>query len=424
MLTEKKIEALKPGESEKKIPMGVEGLSLLIAPTGGKLWRFRYRFDGKDQLISLGRWPEISGEEALRRHLEARKQVAHGINPSAQRKAEKDAVRHDLKSVCEAWLTKFYPHQSKNKARIVSRLTNYIYPTLGGRPMKSITTAEVLKCLEVIADSGRKDTAFRCMGELSRIWKWAVGRDLAAKNIIEGLEGQLPDPERRKLPGLTDPVKVGKLLRDIDGYRGQPETRMCLQLMPYLAQRPTELRESVWEEFDLKGALWRIPAKRMKMDKTKRPDHLVPLPTQVVALLRKLQVLSGSTGLLFPGKQRRNEYERNRPISDGTVNKALRKMGYDTFNEHCGHGFRTTFSTLAREEGENFWSKEAQLSHAVPGVAGKYDEATEIKARRPMMQRWANYLDKLRTLPEDSHGRSATQAAMKSSMSDSSQRIA
>ncbi len=420
MLTDAAIKTIKIGTSPKKVPdIKGRGLYLLVTPEGGKLWRYRFTFEGREQTLPLGKWPDVLVEIARERLQAARTQVALGINPCAVKRAKKQSS--DLKTVTELWLAMFYPTMSDNRARIVARLTNYIYPTLGARPMASIEAKEVLACLEVMVEVGRVDAAHRCLGELLRIWTWACLKDYAKINVIAFLKGQLPSAKRRKFPGLTDPARVGKLLRDIDTYRGQPETRACLQLLPYVATRPSEFREAVWEEFDLANAIWRIPAERMK----ERRAHAVPLPRQVIVRLRKLQVLSGTSGYLFPGKQRRNQYARNRPISDGTINKALRQLGYNTFTEQSGHGFRTTFSTMTREElGENFFSKEAQLSHATGGVAGKYDEATELKARRPMMQRWADYLDKLRTLPEGSHSRPAMQADMNSSMSDSSQRTA
>lgn len=395
MLTEKIINAAKHGKSDYKLPdIPGRGLSLLVAATGGKLWRFRYQIDGKEKMMSLGKWPDVTLEMARDRLQVARRKVADGVDPCAEKKQERQVSKSDLRTVTELWLAQFYPERSDNKDRIVSRLTNYIYPLLGGRPMGKITAQDLLACLEVIVTAGRVDTAHRALGELTRIWTWACLKGFATVNVASFLEGQLPAAQRRKFPGITDPVKFGKLLRDIDTYRGQAETILCLRLMPYLAQRPTELREAVWEEFDLEDAIWRIPEDRMKESK----KHAVPLPTQVVKLLRQLQVLSGTSGLLFPGRQRRNEYERDKPISDGTINRALRSLGYDTYRVQCAHGFRTSFSTMARDElSVNFFTKEAHLSHATGGVAGAYDEATEINARRAMIQKWADYLDKLRS---------------------------
>jgi len=225
---------------------------LLVTPTGSKLWRYRFTFDSREQNLALGKWPDVTLEMARGRLQTARTQVAEGINPCALRRAAKRVPRAELIKVSKMWLALFYPKQNDTKARIESRLAQYIYPTLGTRPMTDIVAQDVLGCLEVIIETGRVDTAHRCLGELLRIWTWACLKGYAKANVVAFLKGQLPPAKRRKFPGLTDPARVGRLLRDIDTYRGQPETRACLQLMPYLAQRPTEFREAVWEEFDLR----------------------------------------------------------------------------------------------------------------------------------------------------------------------------
>ena len=513
-LTDKAIRTLKPGKHSDG-----HGLTLLVTDTG-KLWRYRFQFliDGKRkaQELPIGKWPVVLGEEARSRCLDARRKVDKGINPCAEKRAAKQAAKAEsaglFQAVCELWLDRFYPARDANRQRIESWLGTYFYPSLAKRPMSRIENTDVNTCLDGLVLAGKLDTAHRAFRVLAKVWPWAVGRGLAARDSMLDLAGQLPPPIRDKFPGLIDPLEVGQLLRAIDAYPSRkPQVRICMQLMPYFALRPSELREATWAEFDLPNAVWHIPAKRMKVGKKVRPPHAVPIPTQALALLRTLSLLSETvevpheieaqiltlraqghgknkiarlvgvgdatvqkllkdspplpagkvynqwtkdnphptvpldyhnvehitalrqpTGYLFPSREHRNVLSVNQPFSDATVNKALRALGYCTNNKctceklhHTGHGWRTTFSTLMTDElGEDFFAIERSLAHGTPGVAGDYKEATMLKARRPMMQRWADYLDKLRTLPVDSQRRPATHADMNSSMSDSSQRTA
>lgn len=430
MLTENGIKALKHGKSDVLVADG-RGLSLLVKAqsnhgTPSKLWRYRYKFDGRPCLMSLGSWPDVSLKMARDRLQINRTLVADGVNPTSVRKEEKALPKAMLAAAAEEWIGKFGGNEV-NAARIRARFSTYILPSLGNKLMRSITKEMMTPPLEALISTGHTDAAHRCRRELKRLWHWAIFKNYADVNIIAAFDGQLKSHKSKKHPGFTKPADVGKLLLAIDGY-GQGtaqslaaslhESTFYLKIMPYLGQRPSELRLAKWDEIDFDTATWRVPFTRMKEEKEEERDHLVPLPTQVLKLLTQLQVFSGDEGYLFKG------INRDQPISDGTANKALRLLGYNTRTQHCAHGFRSTMSSLLSDMGENFQAKEAQLAHNVGGVAGVYDEAKRLDQRRPMMQRYADFLDGLRAAAKGTpHSRPSTVARMKSSMSDSSQRV-
>ena len=405
----------KPKLKQYKIPVE-KGLFLLVMPNGSKLWRFRYKWAGKEHLLALGPFPVIDLDEALGKWLAARKQITHKINPAQVRREEKVEAGNTFRAVCEEFLATFFPNDVGKGPSIRSRLVRYVYPTQGDRQYKDVTSEDLLKCLNGILATNATAAAHACRKNLKRIGKWACAMKYAQSNQAEFLDGLMKPHKEKKFPGLTNPIEVGQLLRAIDGYRGtQPETLYLLKLMPYLFQRPSELRKAKWSQFNLAAGEWLLPLGVMKS----RRNHIVPLPTQAIALLEELKQYSGSGEYLFPGAINKE------PLSDNTVNAALRAMGYDTKTQHTGHGFRTTASTLLSKLGYAREVREAALAHKIPGTEGHYNEWEFMDVRRPMMQAYADYLDQLRaTLPDGDQRLPSITAAMKSSMSDSSQREA
>jgi integrase len=416
MVTEKQIRAAKPQEKPYKLNDG-RGLILVVTPQGSKLWRYRYRFDGRDTMLSLGGYPDIDLKTARERLQEARTMVAKGINPTAVKAAARDDRDDQLEIVCGQWLNTFYPEDTDNKRLIQARFATYIYPTLGKRPMRKISALDVLGCLNLMVAGGLRDAQHRCKRDLSRVWRWAQGQEKVDRNVIDGLDGQLKRTKGGKHPGLTDPHEIGKLMLISQGpYRGQVEMHLYAQILPYVFTRPSELREARWSEFDLSAKIWVIPPERMKRD---RP-HVVPLATQVVDLLKNLSRYSGHLEILFPGI-----VAKDQPFSDATYNLWLRSRGYDTRKQHCGHGWRTTASTTLARLNFPQRAREMQLAHLIPGIEGKYNEYDSIAERIPMMQSYADHLDSLRSAAQAGgadHSLPEMTARMKSSMSDASQR--
>ena len=444
MLTDSQIKKAKHGPKPYKLS-DMRGLFLLVTKAnadgyGSKLWRFRYQMNGAESMVALGSYPEVSLDEARNRIAAERKRLSSGVDPAAAKRDASDKRKGGtFRDIAEVWMDEHFGRWENVKGqrvraatsekylkKIRGRMTNHIFPEIGAQPIGAITAKDILAALQKMEAKGLGDGPLKAKNEIGQIFNYAVMNELggAKFNPIPTLKGALKKYVKGEYPGLTKPKEVGQLLRDIDGYQsGRPETRLCMKLMAYLWQRPTELRRAEWSEFDIAGARWTIPAPIMKIKD--RPAHIVPLPRQALAVLKELQTYTGDQRFLFPGIG-----SRERPISENTVNQALRNLGYDTKAQHCGHGFRTTASTLIEEElagdGEVdlIFAKEAHLAHGKGASRGPYARGQMLKRREDLLQRYADYLDKLRTLPVASHGRSAKTAAMKSSMSDSSQRMA
>jgi integrase len=407
--------AKKPKASPYKVSVA-KGLFLLVMPTGSKLWRLRYKWQGKDQLLSLGEFPVVDGKMAYAQWLTAQRQLLDGINPSAVRRESTVESKVLFRFVCESWLKAMYPNDEGKAPAMRSRLVRYVYPTQGARPFKHVKSVDLQRCLEGIMKTGATSAAHACRKDLKRIYNWACHKEYATANQAQFLDEVLKPHEEGEFAGFTDPRDVGRLLRAIDGYRGrQPEILFYLKLAPYFFMRPGELRKAKWKMFDLEEAEWRVPVGIMK----KRREHVVPLPTQAIALLKELKQYSGDGEYLFPGT------DPKKPISNMTPNAALQAMGFDTQNEHTSHGWRKTASTLLSKLGYREEVREAQLAHVKGEIAGRYNKYEFMDVRRPMMQAYADYLDSLRaTLPAADQRRPAKTASLKSSMSASSHREA
>jgi len=391
-LTDTAIRGLSPKQKPYK-KADERGLYLLVQPNGSRWWRFKYSFEGREKGISLGTYPDTPLKSAREKRDAARQLVAKGIDPSVERQAEKHSASITLKDNADDWLAEQTAQDPKTVARMRSRLEEWAYGKLGPRPITAITSGDVLSMLK-LCQKKSPDTAHRLRLDLRRIWDYAIREGRTTHNVIMPLMGKtvLAPVVGGHRPGLVNPQEVGGLLRAIDGYQGQATTMLALKIAPYVALRPSELRCSRWRDIDFARKEWRIPPPRMKA-KDKVEEHIVPMSKQVIALLRELEHHRGSGDLLLPGTK-----GKGRPMSDATLNSALRTLGYDTKTQHCIHGWRTTFSTLLNERGDiHPDSIEHQLAHVVGDKTRQaYNRAIKMEVRRPMMQLWANFLDELR----------------------------
>jgi integrase len=388
MLNDTKVRNARPREKAYKL-FDERGLFLLVTPTGGRLWRLKYHMHDREKLISLGAYPDVTLKGARDRRDAARHLIADDVDPSAQRRTERTALAQCFEDVADEWLEL----QSKSLAPetisiLGARLKSALYPYLGSRPIASITAQEVLAALKRIEARGRYETAHRVRALAGRVFRYAVATGRAQHDVAADLKDALAPVKSKNFASVTDPIRVGELMRAIHGYSGHPVTALALKLAPLVFVRPGELRAAEWSEFDLANAEWRIPAARMKMGE----GHIVPLARQVLAILRELEPLARGGRYLFPSLR-----TRDRPMSDNTINAALRRLGYSS-EEQTGHGFRSMASTLLNEQGFPPDVIELQLAHTERNkVRAAYNKAQRLPERRKMMQAWADYLDGLQT---------------------------
>lgn len=379
-----------PREKPYKLAAG-SGLYLEVMPTGARYWRLKYRFSGKEKRLALGVFPEISLADARTAVEKARALLREGVDPSAKRKADNLARRiaHDntFEGVAREWLSKQGHMAPATYEKSVWMLETLAFPWLGGRPIAEITAPELLAVLRRVEARGKLETAQRLKQRCGQIFRYAVATGRLERDPSSDLRGALATPKTKNRAAITEPAKIGELLRAIDGYSGNLITASALKLAPLTFVRPGELRSAEWAEFDLDGAEWRIPAAKMKM----REEHVVPLSMQAVEILRELQPLTGSGRYLFPSIR-----SPKQPMSENTINAALRRLGY-TVAEMTAHGFRAMASTRLNEIGFPVDHIERQLAHAERNKVRKaYNRAQYLAERRKMMQVWANYLDGLR----------------------------
>ena len=366
------------------------GLYLSIQPNGGKWWRLKYRHNGKAKLLSLGVYPDVSLKQARQRRDDARRLVADGIDPSAERKAAKAAGADSFEAVGREWHEKHSRKWATSHAeKVLTRMERDLFPWIGNRSVSEIKPMEILAALRRIESRGALETAHRARQYCSQVMRYAVATGRAERDSAADLKGALPpvqDDNHRA--AITDPKAVGDLLRAMDGYEGYFVTKCALRLAPLVFVRPGELRHAEWSEIDLDHAEWNIPASKMKM----KEPHLVPLPRQAVEILRELQPLTGHGRFVFPGAR-----TNGRPMSENAVLAALRRMGY-VKGEMTGHGFRAMARTILDEVlGVRPDLIEHQLAHAVRDPLGRaYNRTKHLPERRKMMQQWADYLDGLK----------------------------
>lgn len=391
-LTDTTIRNSKPSEKPIRLFDG-GGLYLEIAPSGGKWWRLKYRFDGKEKRISLGVYPDTGLKDARSRRDEARKLLADGVDPGQNRKTQKsvraNAVTNSFELVAREWCSKKAAKWTEGyQQKIITRLEKDIFPWIGARPITEIEAPDLLATLRRIENRGAIETAHRALQDCGGIFRYAIQSGRAKRDIAADLRGALTVVAEKHHASITDPKAIGDLLRVIAGYQGSLITKCGLNLAPLVFVRPGELRKAEWQEFDFEKAEWRIPATRMKMGK----PHIVPLSTQAIEILKELQPLTGTSTFVFPGAR-----TNGRPMSENTINAALRRLGYSS-DEMTGHGFRSMASTLLNEQGWNPDAIERQLAHTEKNnVRAAYNYAEHLAERRRMMQGWADYLDGLKT---------------------------
>lgn len=369
-----------------------QGLHLLVK-AAGKYWRLSYRFLGKQKTLALGVYPEVSLAQARQRRDQARKLLAEGTDPSVAKRADKVARKlaadNTFEAVAQAWLAKTKALRAESTdAKVQGWLKNDVLPAIGRLPIAEITPRDVLDLVRKVEKRGAIDSATRMKQLCGQIFRYAVAEGSAERDVTADLRGALAVRRTVHLAAITEPAKVGALLRAIHGYSGHPVTVAALKLAPLLFVRPGELRHAEWSEIDFDSAEWRIPGAKMKMG----ADHIVPLATQAVEVLTELQKLTGRARYVFPSVR-----TGARPMSENTINAALRGMGYSS-DMHTAHGFRATARTILDEVlGERVDLIEHQLAHAVKDVNGRaYNRTAHLPARKEMMQRWANYLEQLR----------------------------
>jgi len=396
-LTDPAVKSAKPGitpdgrQTDKSYKLADGGgLYLEVARAGGKWWRLKYRFGGKEKRLALGVYPDVTLADARQRRDEARRLLAQGIDPGEHRKATRHtaAAPESFEAVAREWHAKFAPTWTpEHAARMLQRLELNVFPWIGGRPVREITAPELLAVLRRVEARGRLETAHRAHQNCGAVFRYAVATGRAERDPSGDLRGALPPASKRHHAAIIDPKAIVELLRAIDGYTGSLVTTCALRLAPLVFVRPGELRRAEWAEIDLDAAEWRIPAAKMKM----RAPHIVPLSSQAVAILREIHPLTGRGRYVFPGAR-----SAERPMSENTVNAALRRLGYEK-DVMTGHGFRSMASTTLNEQQWLETAIERQLAHVEPNkVKGAYDYAKHLPERRKMMQAWADYLDGLK----------------------------
>jgi integrase len=394
-LTDVAIRNAKPGAKSVKLADG-GGLHLLITPSGGKLWRLKYRFDGKEKQLAIGAYPAIGLGEARRRREEARELIALGKDPSREKRRDKVRARiqaaDTFKAIADEYSAKRRNDGAKGWAPATAIRSEYLLSLVSGSIGKlaigEIEPADVLTAIRRIEGKGKLESARRSLQLASAVFRYAVATARLASDPTRDLRGALTAPTVTHYGAITEAKKVGQLLRAIDDYEGSGITKLALQIAPHVFVRPGELRHAEWGEIDLDGALWTIPAGKMKM----RKAHHVPLSRQAVALFREAQSVSGSNGFVFPSIR-----TRARPMSENTINAGLRRLGYAS-DEMTAHGFRAMASTLLNESGK--WSPDAierALAHGDSDkVRAAYHRGAHWKERVEMAQWWSDFLDQLR----------------------------
>ena len=372
-----------------------------MAPSGGKWWRHKFRFGGKEKLLSLGIYPQVSLSEARKRRQAARELLAKGIDPSAVRKAEKAAPANlaadSFEVVAREFLAvKIEEWSGPHATRWLQRLEHDVFPWLGAQSLASLTAPMLLQVLRRVEARGVRETVHSIQQSCGQVFRYGVSTGRCERNPAADLRGALRPVLVKHMAAVTEPKELGDLLRAIDEYQGSPVTRAALQISALVFQRPGNVRAMKWTDVELEGEapIWTIPAaemKRARYGKENGRPHLVPLAQQAVAILKDLHPLTGHGKYVFPSL-----HGEGRCMSENTVNVALRRLGVDK-DTHTAHGFRSSARTLIVEKlGVPSEVIESQLAHAKPGLGNTYDRAEFVEQRRQMMDAWANYLDKLR----------------------------
>lgn len=398
-LTDVKVRNAKPTDKPVKLTDG-NGMHLLVQPSGSKYWRLQYRFSGKQKMLALGVYPEVSLSEARRRREEARQLIANNVDPGEKRKTKKIEEKGLLifETVARDWHSSNRTWSDSHRKTVLSSLITHVFPVIGKRNITELKTRDLLVPLKKAEATGHLELAARLQQRITAIMRYAVHNALIDQNPAYDLTGAVTTAKSNHRPAL--PLEqLPELLKRIDTYKGKGITQIAVQLTLLTFIRSSELRFARWSEVNFKNSLWTIPAERQALDGVKysgrgskmKTPHLVPLSKQAVVLLKKLHAISGENELMFVGFSR-----DDKPISENTVNKALRTMGYDTKKDVCGHGFRTMACSALVESG--MWSRDAvekQMSHQERNSvrAAYIHKAEHLEERKLMLQWWANYLD-------------------------------
>lgn len=394
-LTDVEIRAAKPSSKPRKLG-DEKGLFLLIQPTGGKLWRLKYRIDGREKKLGLGRYPDVGLSAAREARDKARTLIAEGIDPSRQKQREnaqkKMSAGNSFEAIAREYCAKRKRDGQKRWMPATAKRSEYllslIYASIGRLPIADIQPADILAAVRKIEAKGNHESANRTLQLAGAVFRYAVATARLASDPTRDLRGALTAPTVKHYGAVTDAKGAGELLRAIDGYEGYGLTKWALQLAPHVFVRPGELRKAEWTEIDFEAAVWIIPAEKMKM----RKPHHVPLSQQVIALLKDIRGVTGPDGFVFPSIR-----TRARPMSENTLNAGLRRLGY-TSDEMTAHGFRAMASTLLNESSK--WSPDAierALAHGEPDkVRAAYHRGAHWDERVLMAQWWSDYLDQLR----------------------------
>ena len=368
------------------------GMYLEITPSGGKYWRMKYRYAGKEKLLALGVYGDVTLAAARRKRDEARALLADGVDPGEAKKeagrAARLAASNSFEAVALAWMQERRDYvELAQYEKTLARFRKDVFPWLGRRAIALIEAPEILDVLKRVDQRGARYTAHKVRGEMSMVFRYGIRQGFCKADPARDLLGAIPPAKEKHFASITDPVKVGEMLRAFEAFSGTFVVKCALSLAPMMFVRIGELRQAEWSQFDLDKAEWRYTVSKTKT------DHLVPLATQAVAILRDLHALTGSGRYVFPGAR-----STLRPMSDAAINAALRRLGYDTRTEITGHGFRAMARTILHER-LHFPADviEHQLAHSVPDALGTaYNRTKFIDERCRMMQAWADYLDRLK----------------------------
>ncbi|WP_045222154.1 tyrosine-type recombinase/integrase [Desulfonatronum thioautotrophicum] len=395
-LSDKGIRTLVPQE-KAYTKYDSDGLFIQVTPSGGKLWRMKFMFNGKQQVIALGQFPDVGITAARKMRTEAKAEIQKGINPALERKKKREVVRAEqveigttFEKVAREWWEKSKAKWSEDHAALVwRRLELNVLPYIGRRPISHIEPADLLEQLERIEVRGAVETARRVYQILGQVFRFGVAKRYCQRNQAADLSDALAKPVSRSMPAILEPDKIRGLLLAMDEYQGSPVVRAGMQFLSLTFQRPGEVRHAEWSEIDFENATWSIPESKMKMKKA----HIVPLSRQALQVLVDLHPLTGHAKYVFP-----SERSDQRPMSENTINAALRRMGY-TKDEMVGHGWRSIASTKLHESGL-FDSRviEVAMAHVDQNtVRGVYNRALYLDERGKLFQYWGDYLDSLRS---------------------------
>lgn len=389
-LTDTAIRNTKPGDKPFKLA-DEKGLFLLVNPNGSRWWRLKFRVAGKEKLLSLGVYPDVGLKEARQKRDDTRKVLAEGVDPGAQRKAQKasraERSANSFEVIAREWLeNRKNSVTSGQTEKTLAIFENDVFPWMGSTPVAEVDAPLVLSIIKRIDQRGARYTAHRAKQRISQVMRYAIATGRAMRDPCPDLKGAIPSPQSSNFASITEPDKVAEMLRAFDAFRGTFVVKCALDIAPRVFVRPGELRKAEWDRFDLEKAEWRYLVTKTKT------EHLVPLAFQVVTTLRELHALTGHGRYVFPGR------DPQKPMSEAAVNAALRRLGFDTKTEITGHGFRAMARTILHEE---LHVKpeviEHQLAHSVPDALGTaYNRTKFLKERKAMMQLWADYLDKLK----------------------------